>query len=193
MKTYEQLYDEKGNYRLDESYTEILKLHKLLIDANIPHTFDRFLDGWQIVYPNNENRVADASQHFGSYGNEKNLLEIMGLLTPIEEESDSVLGRLTAEDVFNRIREHYTAHNHERKTNYGRIKECLEKGGNGRVKYRNIVVRVLKYATESLDKTLTKYGEDGFKLVNVVMAKDEDSYTVMHLFFTKEEREVTEE
>lgn len=122
MKTYEQLYDENGNYRLDESYTEILKLHKLLIDANIPHTLDRFLDGWQIVYPNTKSRVADAIQHYGSYGNEKNLLEIMGLLTPIEAESDSVLGCLTAEDVFNRMREHYTAHNHVRKTNYDRIK-----------------------------------------------------------------------
>lgn len=122
MKTYEQLYDENGNYRLDESYTEILKLHKLLIDANIPHTFDRFLDGWQIVYPNNENRVADAIQHYGSYGSEKNLLEIMGLLTPTEKENDSVLGCLTAEDVFNRMREHYTAHNHVRKTNYDRIR-----------------------------------------------------------------------
>lgn len=46
MKTYEQLYDENGKYRLDESYTEILKLDKMLSDANIPHTLDRFLDGW---------------------------------------------------------------------------------------------------------------------------------------------------
>lgn len=41
MKTYEQLYDENGKYRLDESYTEILKLDKMLTDANIPHTLDR--------------------------------------------------------------------------------------------------------------------------------------------------------
>ena len=106
MKTYEQLYDENGRHRLDESYTEILKLDKMLTDANIPHTLDRFLDGWQICYPNNDGRVADAIQHFGSYGNAENLLEIMGLVKP-EETSDSVLGHLTAEDVFNRINEHY--------------------------------------------------------------------------------------
>jgi hypothetical protein len=110
MKTYEQLYDENGKYRLDESYTEILKLDKMLTDANIPHTLDRFFDGWQICYPNNDGRVADAIQHFGSYGNTENLLEIMGLLTPEEEEHDSVLGHLTAEDVFNRIIEHYADH-----------------------------------------------------------------------------------
>lgn len=71
---------------------------------------DRFLDGWQICYPNNDGRVADAIQHFGSYGNTENLLEIMGLLTHEEEETDSVLGHLTAEDVFNRMSEHYADH-----------------------------------------------------------------------------------
>ncbi len=109
MKTYEQLYDENGKYRLDESYTEILKLDKMLTDANIPHTLDRFLDGWQVIYPNEEKRVADAIQHCGSYGNAENLLEIMGLVKP-EETSDSVLGHLTAEDVFSRMSEHYKAH-----------------------------------------------------------------------------------
>ena len=106
MKSYEQIFDEKGNYRLDESYTEILKLDKMLTDAKIPHTLDRFLDGWQVCYPNNDGRVADAIQHFGSYGNTENLIEIMGLVKP-EETSDSVLGHLTADDVFNRMSEHY--------------------------------------------------------------------------------------
>ena len=109
MKLYEQLYDENGKYRLDESYTEILKLDKMLTDANIPHTLNRFLDGWQVIYPSEEKRVADAIQHYGSYGNTENLLEIMGLIKP-EETEDSVLGHLTAEDVFNRMSEHYTDH-----------------------------------------------------------------------------------
>lgn len=110
IKTYEQLYDENGKYRLDESYTEILKLDKMLTDANIPHTLDRFLDGWQVIYSVNGKRIADAIEHYGSYGNEENLLEIMGLLTPEEEECDSVLGCLTAEDVFKRMSEHYANH-----------------------------------------------------------------------------------
>ena len=106
MKSYEQIFDENGKYRLDENYTEILKLDKMLTDANIPHTLDRFLDGWQVIYPSEEKRVADAIQHYGSYGSSKNLLEIMGLVKP-EETSDSVLGHLTADDVFNRMSEHY--------------------------------------------------------------------------------------
>lgn len=40
---------------------------------------------------------------FGCYGREKDLLEIMGLLTPEEEKINSVIGYLTAEDVFERI------------------------------------------------------------------------------------------
>ena len=109
MKSYEQLYDENGKYRLDKSYTEILKLDKMLTDANIPHTLNRFLDGWQVVYSVNGKRIADAIQHFGSYGNSENLLEIMGLLTPAEEECDSVVGHLTADDVFSRMSAHYKA------------------------------------------------------------------------------------
>lgn len=109
MKTFKQLYDENGKYRLDESYTEILKLDKMLTDANIPHTLDRFLDGWQVIYFVNGKRIADAIQNHGSYGNAENLLEIMGLVKP-EETEDSVLGHLTAEDVFKRMSEHYKDH-----------------------------------------------------------------------------------
>lgn len=49
----------------------------------------------------------DAIEHYGSYGKDEDKLEIMGLLTPDEEEHDSVLGYLTAEDVFERIRKHH--------------------------------------------------------------------------------------
>ena len=114
MKTYEQLFDKNGKYILDESYTEILKLDKMLTEANIPHTLKRFLDGWQVIYYHNEERIADAIQHYGSYGNTQNLLEIMGLLTPGEEAVDSVLGCLTAEDVFNRMSKHYEEHKTEK-------------------------------------------------------------------------------
>jgi hypothetical protein len=107
MKSYEQIFDENGKYRLDENYTEILKLDKMLTDANIPHTLDRFLDGWQVIYPSEEKRIADAVQHYGNYGSSKNLLEIMGLLTDEEQKCDSVKGWLTADDVFARMSEHY--------------------------------------------------------------------------------------
>lgn len=44
---------------------------------------------------------------WGSYGYDEGLIEIMGLLTPEEEECDDVRGYLTADDVFNRIKKHW--------------------------------------------------------------------------------------
>ena len=43
------------------------------------------------------------------YGSEKGLLEISGLMTDeeYEKENDSVLGYLTAENVFARIKKHW--------------------------------------------------------------------------------------
>ena len=95
---------------LNPAYREILKLDQMLTDAHIPHTLRRLFDGWQVCYPNersDDNCVMDAVEHFGSYGKDEDRLEIMGLLTPEEEEGDSVLGYLTAEDVFDRIRKHH--------------------------------------------------------------------------------------
>jgi hypothetical protein len=50
---------------------------------------------------------ADQERHCGSYGNESDLLEIMGLLTPEEQEFDRVLGNLSAQEVFSRIKTHW--------------------------------------------------------------------------------------
>lgn len=97
------------DYSTNSNYHEILKLDRMLTDASIPHTLDRLFDGWQICYPTREEPelVMDAIEHYGSYGKDEDKLEIMGLLTPDEEEHDSVLGYLTAEDVFERIRKHH--------------------------------------------------------------------------------------
>lgn len=108
MKTFDELYDAQGNYITDERYTEIIRLHDMLKAAGITHEFKKFRDGWQVIYPaDGPERVMDAVEHFGSYGNEDDLLEIMGLLTPEEEKHDTVLGYLTAKDVFARIQEHW--------------------------------------------------------------------------------------
>lgn len=109
MKPIDKIFDKNGKYITDENYTEILELDKMLNDAEIPHTLERFVDGWQVCYPNQEKIVADAIEHYGSYGSSENLLEIMGLLTPEEAKHDSVLGHLTAENVFERMRAHYEA------------------------------------------------------------------------------------
>lgn len=98
-------------------YTEILKLKEMLEKANIE--FD-WLDR-SIVYPPELNvpkhehyqirvfnkdktkQIISVIQGSCTYGEEENLLEIMGCLTKEESREDCVLGYLTAENVFNRI------------------------------------------------------------------------------------------
>lgn len=116
MIDYTKIYDENGNYITNPEYTEIIKLHKMLEEAGIPHTFKKFMDGWQVCYPTDEDkngRIADAVEHYGSYGKDDDLLEIMGLLTEEEREQDGVLGYLTAENVFKRMNKHWEGVNHE--------------------------------------------------------------------------------
>ena len=87
----------------NEKYTEILKLNEMLTKAKIPHSIRRWFDGYQIIYFYKGERIADAIELSGSYGADKNLLEIMGCLTSEEEEQDDVLGYLTAKEVFERF------------------------------------------------------------------------------------------
>ena len=93
---------------VNPKYQEILKLHMMLLEKDIPHNILRDCDGWYISYPcAGLDRVLSAVEFKGTYGAEKDLIEIMGLLTPEELLMDSIKGYLTAEDVFNRIKEHY--------------------------------------------------------------------------------------
>ena len=119
--------------KFNEKYSEIFKLHNMLAEAGIPHDFvdetpsnnsvfifpglDCTL--YHIFYPSAEkydeilgpasdmtysSRVCSVIEGWHSYGGEKNLLEIRGLLTPEEENDDTVRGWLTAENVFERIK-----------------------------------------------------------------------------------------
>lgn len=110
-------------------YTEILKLKSMLEDAGIPFTFTD--DYWGMkkeieespllspicrgqcpAYQIRLGGLADVIENRGSYGNERDLLEIMGGLTEEEMEYDSALGYLTAEEVFKRFKycwEHQTS------------------------------------------------------------------------------------
>lgn len=63
-----------------------------------------------IVYREDGERLVSAIEGFGSHGfglngEQGDLIEIMGLLTPEEEKEESVRGWLTAEEVFRRIKE----------------------------------------------------------------------------------------
>lgn len=111
-------------------YTEILKLKEMLEEAGIPFTFtdDSFgvkkkLDAekpvvkayYRFLYPAYQIRLGDlvdVIEHCYSYGNKRDLLEIMGGLTEEEMECDEGLGFLTAEEVFKRFKycwEHQTS------------------------------------------------------------------------------------
>lgn len=104
-------------------YKEIFKLKEMLEQAEIPFDFidlhGQLLDGWQLCYPSEypsgDTRLrCSVIEHKYSYGNDADRLEIMGLLKP-EERSRGVIGWLTAEDVFQRIRNHWEEHKEEMK------------------------------------------------------------------------------
>lgn len=108
MKTYEELFDANGQYITDSRYKEILRLDAMLNERHIPHICQKFMDGWQVIYPEDgKKRVMDAIENYGSYGQEQDKLEIMGLLTQEEKKVDSVLGYLSAEEVCARIERHW--------------------------------------------------------------------------------------
>ena len=95
--------------KIDPNYKEIRKLDALLTEAGIPHTFQTLywnntgdLRGAQIIYPEDgPNRVADVIINGAGYGNEFDLLEMMGLVPetaePDELTGGSIEGYMTAE------------------------------------------------------------------------------------------------
>ena len=109
-KWYRSIGDEE-RYSLDPGYQEIITLHDMLVANDIPHIIRRIFEGWQICYGGNgdpeNDRVLSAIEHGGSYGNSYDKIEIMGLLTPEEGTEDDVVGWLTAEDVYGRIKNHW--------------------------------------------------------------------------------------
>ena len=89
---------------------EIFRLKEMLEKENIPFEFieRKEMEGYQIGYPYfavTKDCICSVIQHKFSYGNDVNLLEIMGL----SHCGDDVEGYLSAEDVFERIKKHYEA------------------------------------------------------------------------------------
>ena len=52
--------------------------------------------------------------------------------------------------------------------------------------FDNKVHKLSNYTTDELDRVLEAYGTNGYKLVNVTMAKNKYGIVIMYLFFTKE-------
>ena len=115
-------------------YKEIFKLKKMLEDADImfdwtPHfgyledlldKYPELTEHYQICYPifDPDHRLVSVIEGFGTHGAENDKLEIM-LNSPLKEafssfddKEDVVIGHLTAETVFEIIKEHWdSCHN----------------------------------------------------------------------------------
>lgn len=115
---------------MDTQYREIMRLHLMLSEAGIPHQLVGLFGGWQIIYSQNGNRVCSAVEHNFSYGNCCDTIEIMGLLTDEEAEEDSVVGYLSAENVFKRIQ---TAHNQYLRPALKNSTSCTVIGAGGEI------------------------------------------------------------
>ena len=82
-------------------FVEILKLESMLADAGIPYDKKVHFGGWIIVmHDNNDRYIGDAIEHCGSYGGSDDTIEIMGFDINEEEVGDSVIGYLSADEVF---------------------------------------------------------------------------------------------
>ena len=89
-------------------FAEMDKLERMLVEADIPYEKERMFGGKHLIYPRKgDDQVCSVILHKGSYGRHNGLLEIMGLLTDKELECDTVVGHLTADDVFGRIKKHW--------------------------------------------------------------------------------------
>ena len=113
---------------MDANNNAIKRLHRMLIDAKIPHKFDFdevYISGiqdelyaehmWQrweghIEYPcDGENRRCSVIDGHGTYSADIDMLGIMGLLSDEELLEDNV-AYLDAEDVFSRIKDDWAKH-----------------------------------------------------------------------------------
>lgn len=95
---------------MKRKYNEIFRLKDMLEKAKIPFDFSELYGGYHIVYPaDGDECICSVIEHDYSYGREKDLLKIQGLMTKeeLEETQDTVLGYLTAEEVFQRIEKHW--------------------------------------------------------------------------------------
>lgn len=92
----------KTMFELNPDYQEILRLDNMLSIAGIPHIMHRLFDGWKIVYIADGKEISDVVEHSGSYGNGKDLLEMMNLsfITGKASDEDEVKGWLSAYEVF---------------------------------------------------------------------------------------------
>lgn len=95
-------------------YQEIMRLRRMIIKAELPNCeMTYLLDGFKFTLYNNESEVlCNVIEHQYSYGNKNDLLELNGGLTKEEKSLDHVIGNLSAEEVFKRLK--YCSENNTR-------------------------------------------------------------------------------
>lgn len=64
--------------QLNNNYKAILNLDRKLTYKHIPHELIRMFDGWQICYPNANDKILDVIEHYWSYGRETDRMEAYG-------------------------------------------------------------------------------------------------------------------
>ena len=125
---------------MSKKYKEIFKLKKMLEEAGIPFSWNEgwgydkeklkelqkvapdLMEHYQICYPvfDPEHRWISVIEGFGTFGAEKDRLEIMGGFTPWERYEygdEPVMGGLTARNVYQRIKNHWEEHKKYEKEN----------------------------------------------------------------------------
>ena len=93
-------FEEDRKLMKNNEYLKDKEYYQILLFDDFREVMEHY-DVYKVF--NNEKRIISIVQGYRTYGEEDDLLEIMGLLTEEEEKIDSVTGYLTAEDVFNRI------------------------------------------------------------------------------------------
>ena len=88
-------------------FKEIFKLEEMLREKKIPYYLVPLRDGCQIIFPSLKMRLSDVIECTGSYGAERDTLEMMGLLSKeeMEQAGDCAIGVFTAEEVCARWEE----------------------------------------------------------------------------------------
>lgn len=97
-------YKEEKILMNKNNYFKMLEQYQILIYDDIR---DMMHEGELYPILEEEKRVISIIQGYGTYGSNVDLLEIMGLLTEEEEKEGSVVGYLSAENVFDRIEKYY--------------------------------------------------------------------------------------
>ena len=97
-------YKEEKILMNKNNYLKMLEHYQILIYDDMR---DMMHEGELYPILEEEKRVISIIQGYGTYGSNVDLLEIMGLLTEEEEKEGSVVGYLSAENVFDRIEKFY--------------------------------------------------------------------------------------